>query len=136
MIPTHNKAHDRRNHYQVVLEAGQVRSVNLLERLNRFPPKMCRLAARSPDGLRFLSYAEIAKLAGMSRQRASQISDMNNWDDLPMKTAVAFASACGIDLCRPRSCFYRRARRNKACWRNTNPQQRAMFNRLLDRHDQ
>lgn len=70
--------------------------VSWLDRFNRTPPIFCRLYAHSRE--KPLSHAEIARRAGMSKSTVSDLSRRLTWDKVPMRTALRFAEACGVNL--------------------------------------
>jgi hypothetical protein len=75
---------------------------DLLKLLNRTPPWMCRLLARSRNGLKPLSNADIANKAGMARATVDKLNKRQSWDNIPMEIAFRFATACGVNLLNPR----------------------------------
>lgn len=74
--------------------------MTLTEKLNRFPPIMCRLVARTGVGRasRGLSHSEIAQLSGLERSTVAKLSKRETWEGCTLETIDAFSTACGVDL--------------------------------------
>jgi len=75
-------------------------ALKLQEKLNRFPPVICRILARRMDGTRVVAYltAEIAQRADMQEAEVLLISQHTSWEGIPVDTMLRFTHACGIDL--------------------------------------
>lgn len=80
----------------------------LLEKLNRFTPRLCRLVAR--HRARPMSYTEIAVRSGLSRATVIKLSHKASWDGVNITQIDKFTKACGVDLLRigPQVAFLRR----------------------------
>jgi hypothetical protein len=75
--------------------------LTIAERLQRFPPLVCRLLARRHDpsrGIVPLSTAEIAQRSGLTVSEVASLAPLTSWDTVPTPRALAFSKACGIDL--------------------------------------
>lgn len=75
--------------------------LTIQERLQRFPPIVCRLLARKRDkarGIVPLTTAEIAQRAGLSVSTVASLAPLLSWDTVPATQAIAFAKGCGINL--------------------------------------
>lgn len=59
---------------------------DLLQRLNRFPPCLCRVIARDEHG-RPLTSHEIAERGGISRTQVDRIARLTTWATVPIGTA-------------------------------------------------
>lgn len=103
----------------------------ILATANRLPPFICRLHARKKNGLKAMSHADIAKASGLSRSRVASLSSERRWDHIAIKTADAFARACGVDLTRPASVLRWFRAAGMAHVRGGNAQQRRFFHRLM-----
>ena len=72
------------------------------QRLDRFPPIVCRLLARKRaikgGGIVPIPAAEIARNSGLTLTQVASLSPLLDWSTVPAATAVAFARGCGIDL--------------------------------------
>lgn len=69
----------------------------LSEKLNRIPPYLCRYVARTRDGRRGLTHAEIARAAKLNVSTVKEISFALSFDNFTVKTATAFSIACGVN---------------------------------------
>lgn len=69
---------------------------DLLQRLDRFPPCLCRVIARDGRG-RPLTSHEIAERGGISRTQVDRISRLTTWATVPIGTADAYLSGCRIN---------------------------------------
>jgi len=75
-------------------------ALKLQEKLDRFPPVICRLLARHKDGGRVVAWRteEIASRAKMSPAEIMLLSQRVSWDGVPVDTMLRFTTACDIDL--------------------------------------
>lgn len=73
------------------------------ERLEKYPPVLCRLLARLPKG-RPLSNHEIATRSGLSHYQVEAISRQTDWRGVDLPTARAFMVACNTDLSNREHC--------------------------------
>lgn len=103
----------------------------LLDRLNRFSPKLCRAMARSDDGLRPISHQNLGLRCGISKTRIIRLSKLDRWDSIELGVASAYAKACGIDLLRMRTSFFYKSRRFRSVLTHLNGNQRRLYDRLL-----
>jgi DNA-binding Xre family transcriptional regulator len=101
------------------------------ERLNRFPPILCRLLARKKHGLSAMSMQDIAKRGGLAVSTVSKISMLDSWDSVTLRTIDKFCKGCGIDPMRPRSHLEFFRRRKTVYMQKATPTQRKMFARIL-----
>lgn len=69
----------------------------LSEKLNRIPPYLCRYVARTQDGRRGLTHAEIARAAKLNVSTVKEISFALSFDNFTVRTATAFSIACGVN---------------------------------------
>lgn len=106
------------------------RPQNLLELCDRFPPSLCRLAAKK--GKRPLSVREIAQASGLSKDTISRWSRKNSWAFI-IEPVMKFCLACGVNhLKRKRKYAEIRRRGMKHLFRKqNNPAQKAMIARIL-----
>lgn len=74
-----------------------------IDRLDRFPPILCRLLARVPRG-RALTSVEIADAAGLSVTQVEAISMQTDWRGVDIPTALAFMVGCNTDLTKRSHC--------------------------------
>lgn len=74
---------------------------SLLERLDRIPPCLCRILARSHNGNRSLSHHELAARSGLSRSYVGTLSGKDTWANESVWVVEAFSRACGVDLFNP-----------------------------------
>ncbi len=94
--------------------------MRLLERLNKFPPFLCRLVARKNHGEELLSERDIAKRSGLARDYVRRLSRLTAWDQVPTKTVQRFSDACGVNLLAPwRHVHW--LRRRKTAWLKKKP---------------
>lgn len=76
-------------------------SHSFFTKIDRFPPVVCRLLARTKTrgaGVKPMADAEIALLAGMTVSQVASLSRLTSWEDVPVKTLRAFSTACGVDF--------------------------------------
>jgi len=71
---------------------------SLLQFLDRFPPRLCRLVARERHGRKGLSARQIASRSGLALATVSALSRRSSWRGLPVDTVDAFARGCGVNL--------------------------------------
>jgi len=70
-----------------------------LEQLDRIPPNVCRLLARSRGrNARPLTVREIALAAGFTWQKAAWIARKKTWADVAVADADRFRAACGVRI--------------------------------------
>jgi hypothetical protein len=75
--------------------------LTLPEKLDRFPPLVVRLLARtsrSEGGQRALTTAEIAARSGLSISEVKTLSTFTTWTDVSIGTMQAYLKGCGADL--------------------------------------
>lgn len=75
--------------------------LTIAQRLDRFPPLVCRLLARRhahKRGIVPLSTVEIAVRSKLTPSIVSSLAPLTSWDSVPIPQALAFAKGCGIDL--------------------------------------
>lgn len=73
------------------------------ERLDRYPPLLCRLLARVPRG-RVLETDEIASRSGLTPIQVLTISSQLDWRGIDLPTARAFMVGCNTDLSNRQHC--------------------------------
>lgn len=74
---------------------------SLLEKLDRLPPCLCRLFARTRlarTGWHPKSHREIAAEAGLAKSTVADLSRLRSWRHVPLEMADTFARACGVNL--------------------------------------
>lgn len=78
--------------------------ITLLKTLNRFPPFLCRMVARTGRGrkCRALTSQEIADRSGLDPSTVSKLSRKRTWSKESLWVIDRFSSACGVDLLHPR----------------------------------
>ena len=74
-----------------------VLAVQFWERVEKYPPILCRIFARKPRGLP-LDTAEIAARSGLNPAQVDAISQSLDWRGIDLPTAVAFMRACNADF--------------------------------------
>jgi len=67
---------------------------SFLVSMDRIPPAMAALIARR--GRNPMTISQVAKAAGMSKQRAVWITGLTSWSNVPAGEASAFLAACGV----------------------------------------
>jgi response regulator of citrate/malate metabolism len=71
--------------------------VTVLDKLEKLPPYLCRLLARTRNGRRGLSHNELAALSGLNRCTIKNLSVATSWAPYTLSTVMAFATACGVN---------------------------------------
>jgi hypothetical protein len=102
----------------------------LLELLNKASPKLCRLLARTPNGLAPKSNSQIARDAGLARSTVVQIYNRNTWNNVPLATIIKFATGCGVNLLNPNA-KVQVLRKGAHYLKKANSSQRRLYDRLL-----
>jgi hypothetical protein len=71
----------------------------LRDKLDEFPPVVCRLVARKA-GRRggSLSHTELANRSGLERSTVAKLSQQPTWGDCSLVTIEKFSTACGVNL--------------------------------------
>ena len=72
------------------------------EKLDRFPPIVCRLLARrkqASGGIVAMTASEIASRGGMTVCEVNSLSWLTSWEGVPMRQVRQFSLACGVDFC-------------------------------------
>ena len=105
--------------------------MRLTERLNRIPPNLCRLLARSAHGLRLMTVQEICDRSQLCRMRVIQISKLSSWSSLPVEDVQAFSEACGVNLLAPAEQLKFLRRRKRAYLERATAGQRRMLARIM-----
>lgn len=105
----------------------------LSQKLNQFPPGLCRFIARKSHGRFPMSHTDVAKVSGLSRALVIKLSNMATWGNTGLLTIEKFTSACGVDPLRPAAAKKYLRRRKLAFIENATPAQRRMFGKLLRR---
>lgn len=75
--------------------------ISIWDKLNRFPPIVCRLLARrklASGGVVALSSEEIAQRSGMTVMEVNSLSWQSSWDDVSISKLRVFSKACGVDF--------------------------------------
>lgn len=103
--------------------------MTFLEKLNRVPPKLCRLAAHR--GRLPLSNQDLAIASGLSESTIAAISQLDVWDSVKLSTVDRFTRACGVDLLRLKE-LKRFLRAGLAYQDNMSPTQRKMVRRITE----
>lgn len=105
--------------------------MNLLDRINQFPPNCCRLVARKKHGTMPMTTEEIAEKSGLSVGAVSEISRRKNWNGMRIEVIVAFSEACGVNLLKPERHIRYMRNRKMAHLSNGTHDQRKLFGTLL-----
>lgn len=71
--------------------------MNLLQKLNSLPPFFCRYVARSDNGRRGLTTAELVGRSGLARTTVKELSFRVNWNGVTVEVATKFMEACGVN---------------------------------------
>lgn len=74
---------------------------NLWQKLEEFPPIVCRLLAREraiSGGIKALTSSVIAQRAGMTAMEINSLSWLSSWESVPLGKIRPFMEACGVDL--------------------------------------
>jgi len=100
-------------------------------RFDRIPPRLCRLLARSSNGLRLMTEEEICERSGLSRVRVVQISHMASWSLLRLSDIEAFSHACGVNLLQPKKHLRFLRHRNLSYLDRATVAQRKMLAKLM-----
>lgn len=66
--------------------------------LDRYPPFLCRAAARDASRTRAMTVHEIAVASGLNERTIKRLSNRVSWSGVDVDVAFRFAAACGIDL--------------------------------------
>jgi hypothetical protein len=74
--------------------------LSLPAKLDRFPPVVIRLLARSVEGprVRALTDAEIAHRSGLSAGEIRLLSQLTSWEEVTLGHLLAFTRGCGANL--------------------------------------
>ena len=78
-----------------------MRKVTLEEKLERFPPCVCRMLARTGSNNRsigVLEDEELAERAEMSVSEVRSLSWLTSWDKVTNADFKSFTKACGVDF--------------------------------------
>lgn len=67
------------------------------QRLDRFPPVICRLLAKHQWGPPLTS-REVADRSGLSLYRVDAISTLTSWNEVTVGDMRAFLTGCGLDF--------------------------------------
>lgn len=78
-------------------------ALTIASKLERFPPVLCRLLARTKQpgrrgGVRALTAAEIATRARLPVAYVEVLSTATSWDHVPVQVMLTFSAACGVDF--------------------------------------
>lgn len=68
--------------------------MTLTEKLDRIPPCIARLLAKSEG--RLMTTSEIMKATGFSKWKVDRISNAKTWANISVKDVDLFLSACGL----------------------------------------
>jgi hypothetical protein len=72
--------------------------MTLLDKMNKFPPMLCRFAARSVNGREGMTTKEVSVASGLKMRRIYEISQLKKWDTLTFDEAMKFSMGCGVNL--------------------------------------
>lgn len=89
---------------------------NLWQKINQFPPIVCRLLARErtpTGGVKALSATLIAVRASLTAMEVNSLSWLTSWSDVPFHKIRPFMEACGVDITnkeilRAHACYIKR----------------------------
>ena len=73
------------------------------DRVEVFPPVLCRLLARDKPRGRPLAHSELADKTGLSEMEVLTLSKQVTWKGVDVFTLRAFTEACGVDFTNPQS---------------------------------
>lgn len=105
--------------------------MTLLQKLDKFPPFVCRIVALKNNGRAAMSTRDIARASGLSPASISYISQMTSWAHITLETMDRFTQACGVNhLNLTKQLAYLR-RSPMSHLRRADKTQRAMFLRLF-----
>ena len=95
-----------------------MKASTIRQKLNLFPPCLCRCVARIRHGRRPLQRKEIAARSGLPLRKVDELSRLTSWDRVPVEEMERFSLACGVDLLRLRRHveFMFSPRSKKAMW--------------------
>lgn len=102
--------------------------MTLLEKLNKFPPILCRAVARKNRGREPMSLRDIADQSGLALSTVCELSQRRTWTNATLETIQKFSAACGVDLLHPRRHLYFIKHRKKTIWSGKN---RPYYRKLL-----
>lgn len=70
------------------------------EKLERYPPLVCRILARKTVNKRTVAIrtSEIVHESGLSFERVMEISRMMEWDTVPVGEMYMFMRGCNVDI--------------------------------------
>ena len=105
--------------------------MTVTQRLDRIPPNLCRLLARSEHGLRPLTTQEICDRSGLSWEKVAKISKLDSWASL-LRDIESFSAACGVSLMQPKSALRFLKRRKRVYLLRAKPSQRRLLVRLIE----
>lgn len=104
---------------------------SFLSRLDRIPPCVCRLVARSHNGRHMLGCREIAELSGISKSFIAELSLRTTWAKVDAATIDRFTKACGVDLLCPWKTITT-LQRSKQLWlTRARAEQKAMLQKIF-----
>lgn len=104
--------------------------MNILEKIERIPPFLCRYLARTSNGRRGLTHNQIAQRSKLSRSVVRQLSFATTWRGHAVETCCAFALACGVNhLAAEKQLDFLKRRKLTHVARATNAQKQ-MYDRL------
>lgn len=111
-------------------------ALTLLERLDKFPPRLCRLFARKgPNRLRRLkTNADIARDGGLARSTVDKLGHLESWKTVTLETFAKFVKGTGVDPLASTKNHKRmlvRSDRSRKFLKNGSPAQRKMVDRIL-----
>lgn len=78
---------------------------DLVSKLDRVPPWLCRLMARGPDGL-LMTSAELCRRTGWRKQKLRRIAEAKSFRDFKAGEIDTFITACGLCWSRQRKLLY------------------------------
>lgn len=105
--------------------------MSLLAKVDRFPPFICRLLARTRHGYHGLSHDEIALRSGLPKSTVADLSFKTSWGGVTVEVADKFSAACGVDFFRGKCQVQALLHRKKVYIYRGPAAQRAMYSRLF-----
>lgn len=108
--------------------------MTLLEKINRCPPAVCRLLARtrSRNTQRVLSNRELAQRSGLHHCTIIKLSRMLKWDGVTHRTYDRFTAACGVDPLKLAKALRPFKYTRLTYWVNGSASQQRMIQRILN----
>lgn len=105
--------------------------MSLLGKIDKFPPFVCRLLARTKHGYRGLSHSDIARMSGLARSTVAELSFKTTWAGVRVDVIDRFAGACNVDFFHTKHQVQALLHRQKVYIYRAPYPQRAMYGKLF-----